>query len=42
MFDDSECYNTQYSQGEGVDPVGGIEAVISHYISKEFMIPCAH
>lgn len=31
-----------YSQGLGVDPVGGVEAIISHYISKELKVPCAH
>lgn len=31
-----------YANGIGVDPVGGVEAIISHYISKEFKIPCAH
>lgn len=31
-----------YSNGIGVDPVGGVEAIISHYISKEFKVPCAH
>lgn len=31
-----------YTNGIGVDPVGGVEAIISHYISKEFKIPCAH
>lgn len=31
-----------YAQGIGVDPVGGVEAILSHYISKEFGIPCAH
>ena len=31
-----------YSNGIGVDPVGGVEAIISHYISKELMVPCAH
>lgn len=31
-----------YANGLGVDPVGGVEAIISHYISKEFNIPCAH
>ena len=31
-----------YANGVGVDPVGGVEAIISHYISKEFLIPCAH
>lgn len=31
-----------YAKGIGVDPVGGVEAIISHYISREFKIPCAH
>ena len=31
-----------YANGLGVDPVGGVEAIISHYISKELKIPCAH
>lgn len=31
-----------YSQGEGVDIVGGVEAVISHYLSRELFIPAAH
>lgn len=37
-----ESEDTNYAQGNGVDPVGGVEAVISHYISKEFKIPTAH
>lgn len=31
-----------YSNGSGIDPIGGVEAVISHFITKEFKIPCAH
>ena len=31
-----------YENGIGVDPIGGIEAVISHYLSKELKIPTAH
>ena len=31
-----------YADGIGVDPVGGVEAIISHYISKELRVPCAH
>ena len=34
--------NDDYESGTGVDPIGGIEAVISHYLSKELMIPVAH
>ena len=39
-FPDDE--GLDYENGIGVDPVGGVEAIISHYISKEFKIPCAH
>lgn len=42
MFDEPESENEQYSSALGVDPVGGVEAIISHDISKEFKIPCAH
>ncbi len=31
-----------YAAGLGVDPVGGVEAILSHYISREFAVPCAH
>lgn len=31
-----------YENGSGVDIVGGVEAVISHYLSKELMCPCVH
>jgi Protein of unknown function (DUF3326) len=31
-----------YEQGHGVDPIGGIEAMLSHAISVQFHIPCAH
>ena len=34
--------NINYQNGIGVDPVGGVEAIISHYISRELKIPCAH
>ena len=37
-----EDQGEEYEKGIGVDPVGGVEAIISHYISKEFKIPCAH
>lgn len=34
--------NAEYESGLGVDPIGGVEAIISHYLSKELMIPTAH
>ncbi len=37
-----EDESEDYASGSGVDPVGGVEAIISHYISKELNIPCAH
>lgn len=42
MFENPENDNPEYSQGAGVDPVGGVEAIISHLISKELKVPCAH
>lgn len=42
MFEEPENENLNYSSGIGVDPVGGVEAIISHAISKKFKIPCAH
>lgn len=31
-----------YRQGQGVDPLAGAEAVISHLVVREFQIPAAH
>lgn len=42
LFEDAEEDNQDYSNGLGTDPVGGVEAIISHYISKTFKVPCAH
>jgi hypothetical protein len=42
LFEEPETDNPNYANGEGVDPVGGVEAIISHYISKNFQVPCAH
>ncbi len=38
---DSEAL-AQYRHGQGVDPLAGAEAVISHLIVRTFQIPCAH
>uniref|UniRef100_A0A7S1ETB1 DUF3326 domain-containing protein n=1 Tax=Timspurckia oligopyrenoides TaxID=708627 RepID=A0A7S1ETB1_9RHOD len=32
----------KYREGEGVDRIGGAEAVISHLVTRELAIPCAH
>lgn len=42
MFENPEDENPDYQNGFGVDPVGGVEAIISHFISKELKVPCAH
>lgn len=31
-----------YRYGQGVDPLAGAEAVISHLIVRQFAVPCAH
>ena len=31
-----------YRQGRGVDPLAGVEAVISHLVVRTFKLPCAH
>ncbi|MEM9978871.1 MAG: DUF3326 domain-containing protein [Cyanobacteria bacterium P01_D01_bin.2] len=33
---------TAYRQGQGVDPLAGAEAVISHLVVRQFQVPCAH
>ncbi|XP_078428499.1 uncharacterized protein LOC144700823 isoform X2 [Wolffia australiana] len=40
--DDIEGIDEDYRQGKGVDAVGGVEAIISHLVVREFQIPCAH
>lgn len=42
MFKDADELNNEYADGVGTDPVGGVEAILSHYISKELKVPCAH
>ncbi|MBE9061634.1 DUF3326 domain-containing protein [cf. Phormidesmis sp. LEGE 11477] len=31
-----------YRKGQGVDPLAGVEAVISHLVVRNFKLPCAH
>ncbi len=40
--DDSSDALQQYRQGQGVDPLAGAEAVISHLVVRTFRVPCAH
>lgn len=39
---DEDINNPDYENGFGVDPIGGVEAIISHYLSKELQVPVAH
>ena len=43
-FPDDEDSTTlqNYRQGQGVDPLAGAEAVISHLLVRTFQVPCAH
>ena len=41
--DDGDDLETKlYRQGNGVDIIAGAEAVISHFLVKHLLIPCAH
>ena len=40
FHDDQDDEN--YANAQGIDPIGGVEAVISHLITSEFLIPAAH
>jgi len=41
--DDTDDLETKlYRQGNGVDAIAGAEAVISHFLVKHLLIPCAH
>jgi hypothetical protein len=40
--DEDDDMLAAYRAGRGVDSIGGAEAIISHLITKELGIPCAH
>ncbi|PZO61279.1 MAG: hypothetical protein DCF15_00430 [Phormidesmis priestleyi] len=40
--DEGSAVLEAYRQGQGVDPLAGAEAVISHLVVRTFQIPCAH
>jgi hypothetical protein len=37
-----EAETTDYEQGKGVDPIAGVEALLSHLLVQHLRIPCAH
>lgn len=40
--DEDEDMLAAYREGEGVDAIAGAEAVISHLVTRELGVPCAH
>jgi len=40
--DDDDLDTKLYRQGNGVDIIAGAEAIISHFLVKHLLIPCAH
>ncbi len=34
--------DADYSNGTGIDPIGGVEAIISHLVTSELNVVCAH
>ncbi len=40
--DNDELETKLYRHGNGVDIIAGVEAVISHFLVKNLLIPCAH
>ncbi|ASC71523.1 putative lipoprotein c [Halomicronema hongdechloris C2206] len=40
--DEDSAVLQAYRQGQGVDPLAGAEAVISHLVVRTFQVPCAH
>ena len=40
--DEDEEMLAAYRAGDGVDCVGGAEAIISHLVTRELRLPCAH
>ena len=40
--EDDKIADENYAKGCGVDPIGGVESVISHYISQRLLVPCVH
>ncbi len=41
LFKESED-DEAYANSQGIDIVGGVEAVISHLLTQKFLLPCAH
>lgn len=44
LFPEEEDFQTDenYKNGCGVDSIGGVESIISHYVSQNLFVPCVH
>lgn len=42
LDEDEELLESTYRSGGGVDPIGGIEGILSHLVVSELGIPCAN
>jgi hypothetical protein len=42
FYSEQQAQVEQYRQGQGIDILAGVEAVISHLITRELRLPCAH
>lgn len=42
LEEDEETLEASYRSGSGVDPIGGIEGILSHLVVSELGIPCAN
>ena len=40
LFEESD--DEDYANSQGIDIVGGVEAVISHLLTQKYLLPCAH
>lgn len=40
--DAPESDDASYCGGKGIDPIGGVEGIISHYLVSELLVPAAH
>lgn len=38
----SDTHAEAYAQGQGPDPIGGLEAILSHLVVDALRVPCAH
>lgn len=42
LEEDQDALESSYREGGGVDPIGGIEGILSHLMVSTLKLPCAH